>query len=203
MSKNEIEKAKLLLEFIKSHGFDPDNYDRTLELFAGANDSMSQHLTDYDQYLLSRRVDSDDLDIFGINGGYGYIDEDGEILLPKCFKNDDRFLYAPVRRPYTPFMYESPSIEDFRVIIGNHNPMIDENEELRQLMSSLNCNYSLDQFYSILLDEDSRVFSKELTALYCRLVRTINEKNGSPLYTFEQDTIDNGKIKLCLIKGSK
>ena len=74
MNKLEQRDSALFLEYIKSYGFNPNNYDSILELLQSANGSMSQFLTQYRQYLLSRQVVYSELDDLGIDGAYGYIE---------------------------------------------------------------------------------------------------------------------------------
>lgn len=81
INESNINSA-LFLQYIQAYGFDPDNYLYMLELFQSAKGSISQFLKPYRQYLLSRRVEYDELDQLGIDGAYGYFHEDG-ILVPK------------------------------------------------------------------------------------------------------------------------
>ena len=79
--------SSLFLQYIESQGFKCDDYNRILELFQSSRSSLSQYLTGFNQYLLSKSVNYDELDEMGIDGAYGYMDDFGSILVPKCFKN--------------------------------------------------------------------------------------------------------------------
>ena len=75
INESNINSA-LFLQYIQAYGFDPDNYLYMLELFQSAKGSISQFLKPYRQYLLSRRVEYDELNQLGIDGAYGYFHED-------------------------------------------------------------------------------------------------------------------------------
>ena len=56
-----------------SEGFNPNNYEKILELLQSAPLSLSKDLTKYNPYLLSDKVVYSELDEYGINGAYGYL----------------------------------------------------------------------------------------------------------------------------------
>ena len=79
MGKIEIYESKitddninsaLFLQYIEAYGFNPSNYMTIWELVQSAKGSMSQFLREYNQYLLSRKVNYNDLDALGINGDF-------------------------------------------------------------------------------------------------------------------------------------
>ena len=192
----------LFLQYIESQGFKCNDYQRILELFQSANNSLSKYLTEYNQYLLSKTVDYRKLDEIGIQGAYGYLDDFGGILIPKCFKNDERFLYDGIKRPYKKHSYGAPTIDEFDTIIGRIPS--DFNAEInQQLFASLIHNFERGQYFGLCLNTDNINDSKQLISFYQGLVEQINSRFGENIYKFEHDSIQNKGKELCLIKRSK
>lgn len=109
-------KHSLMLKYMISEGFNPNNYQRILELLQSAPLSLSKDLKQYNPYLLSKRVNYQELDYYGINGAYGYL-QNSEILVPKIIYNDDHFLYQPVKRLYKRYSYGVPSVDEFDTVV--------------------------------------------------------------------------------------
>ena len=93
----EKKDSLLMLKYMISEGFNPNNYERILELLQSAPLSLSKNLKEYNPYLLSKKVLYSELDDYGIDGAYGYL-ENSEIVVPKTIENDNRFLYRSVKR---------------------------------------------------------------------------------------------------------
>ena len=75
----------LLLKYFKEEGrFRPYYSDGLLELGQSAYNSLSRYLNEYNQYLLSEKVNYDELNELNINGAFGYLDSCG-ICVPKSF----------------------------------------------------------------------------------------------------------------------
>ena len=201
MENGEIKNSLLFLDYIISNGFNPNDYYSILELFQSADGSMSQYLTDYTQYLLSKKVRYDELDSKMIEGAYGYLDEDGSILVPKTLESDDRFLHTPVLLPYKRHSYGTPSVDDFGVIIG-HNPSRKDMQE-HELVYSLINNSRINQYFGFCTDMNDTEEVKRKIVLYSDIVRQLNDSFGDTVYTFEHDTVKDKGKELCLIKRSK
>lgn len=193
------EKSKLFLEYIQSYGFNPNNYERILEILQSADGSMSQFLTDYRQYLLSRQVDYSELDVLGIDGANGYI-ENGDILVPKSIYNDYRFLYSRRSLRLLP-IYGVPTIDDFDVMIANSTLPLEDSKYSGELLSSLTTNLNLDKYLGLCISDDDQERARFAVANYKRLTNALNAAVGEHLYTFENDTAYGNQ--LCLIKRSK
>lgn len=106
----------IMLKYMISEGFNPNNYQRILELLQSAPLSLSKDLKEYNPYLLSKRVNYQELDYYGINGAYGYL-QNSEILVPKTIYNDDHFLYQPVKRLYKRYSCNIPSVDEFDTVV--------------------------------------------------------------------------------------
>ena len=70
----EKKDSLLMLKYMISEGFNPNNYERILELLQSAPLSLSRNLKEYNPYLLSRKVLYSELDDYGIDGAYGYLE---------------------------------------------------------------------------------------------------------------------------------
>ena len=112
----EKKDSLLMLKYMVSEGFNPNNYERILELLQSAPLSLSKDLTEYNPYLLSDKVVYSELDEYGIDGAYGYL-ENSEIMVPKSLYNDDHFLYSSEKRLCQKHSYGTPSIDEFRTVI--------------------------------------------------------------------------------------
>ena len=176
--------SALFLQYIQAYGFNPDNYSYILELFQSAKGSMSQFLKQYNQFLLSRQVNYDELDGIGINGAYGYFHSDG-IVVPKTTYNDERFLHTKSKSLYTKHCYGTPTIYDFDVIIANGTSPYMNNT----------VNFSIDKYLGFCMDDTDRDLDISLRR-YEELAKDLNNTCGQ--YTFEHDTA-YGK-HLCLIR---
>lgn len=189
----------ILLDYIKNYGFKPNEYYGILELFQPVKYSISQYLGGYNQFLLSKFVTYRELDSVGINGAYGYLDNNGGIIVSKTLENDERFLNNMVLSLYKRHSYDIPTINDFETIIGRI-PFNLDNETYQQLIISLLYNREHNQYFSFCIDEDKTDYTGKIL-LYSNIVEQINNMLGKKLYTFEHDT-SQGK-ELCLIKRDK
>ena len=106
----------LMLKYMISEGFNPNSYKRILELLQSAPLSLSKDLKEYNPYLLSKKVNYQELNDYGIDGAYGYL-QNSKILVPKTIYNDDHFLYQPVKSLYKRYRYDVPSVEEFDTVV--------------------------------------------------------------------------------------
>lgn len=186
INESNINSA-LFLQYIQVYGFNPDKYLYILELFQSAKGSISQFLKSHRQYLLSRQVEYDELEQLGIDGAYGYINEDG-ILVPKTIDNDIRFLYEPLKRLYIPNSYECPTINNFDVIIANGTSPYMNNT----------ANFSQDKYLGFCMDDTDKILDISVKR-YEQLVDLINRKSKDN-YVLEHDRISSKGKELCLIR---
>lgn len=184
INKSNINSALFLL-YIETFGFNQDNYASILELFQSAEGSISQFLDKNRQYLLSRKVEYDKIDKLGINGAYGYLDENG-IVVPKTLDNDNRFLYAPVKRLYRPHGYNHPIVNNFDAIIANGFSSC--------IINAI--NLPCDTYFGFCMDYYDELL-KITTERYKKLVELMN-KASSDKYILEYDIANNKKM--CLIR---
>lgn len=179
--------SALFLKYIETYGFNPNNYHNILELFQSAKGSMSQFLRQYNQYLLSRQVNYDELDKMGINGAYGYFHSDG-IVVAKTTENDNRFLHTPVKRLYIKHIYGVPTINNFDVIIANGTSPYMNNT----------ANFGIDKYLGFCMDDTDENLAISFER-YEYLVNLLNRQSQEE-YTLEHDTLSSKGKQLCLVK---
>lgn len=177
--------SALFLLYIESFGFDQDHYAQILELHQSAEGSISQFLDKNKQYLLSRNLEYSKIDRLGINGAYGYLDENG-IVVPKTLGNDNRFLHMPAKKLYKPHGYNYPSINDFDVIIVNGFSSC--------IINAI--NFSCDTYLGFCTDYYD-VLLNYMLEKYKKAVELMN-KVSSNKYILEYDTLNSKK--LCLVR---
>lgn len=173
--------SALFLDYIESKGFDPRNYNYILELVQSAKGSMSQFLSGYQQYLLSRLISYPELDALSIDGAFGYMEENG-ICVPKTLRNDDRFLYTPHKTLVKKHGYGCPTIDEFDVIIANGVCPYLKNV----------ANFSQDKFLGFCMDKDDVNLLINIR-FYEELLQEL-EKRTRDSYVLEHDT-DNFRSK--------
>lgn len=164
----------LLLKYLMDEGkFKPGYCEGILELGSAANNSLSKYLVQYyNQYLLSEKVEYDEMNALGINGANGYLTEFG-ICVPKSFYNDQHFIYDAPKAPYIRHGYDVPTIEKFDTIICSgvsedlqyvrnftHDFYIGYCENLNNLEKLKKCR----TFYSYLLNS-YKLYNKDVTML--------------------------------------
>lgn len=118
MEKQEKYKddSFLFLEFAKEHGFKPRRNEQILELFHGASDSVSKYLTkECKPFLLSKKVQYDELDDFDLIGAKGRLEEMNGILISKSDEGKRYFRQHDI--------VLKPWVDDFNSLIAyeNHN----------------------------------------------------------------------------------
>lgn len=93
----KLDNATLFLSYlIKELGFNPNNYEQILELNQDVLGSVSLLLKQPQQFLLSKKVDYDELHKADICGAYGYVQKEG-LFIPESPQADDHFFggYVP------------------------------------------------------------------------------------------------------------
>ena len=134
----EKKDSLLMLKYMVSEGFNPNNYERILELLQSAPLSLSKNLTEYNPYLLSDKVVYSELDECGIDGAYGYL-KNSEIMVPKSLYNDNHFLYSSEKRLYQKHSYGTPSIDEFQTVIFLEDSLEEKSNEIyNAIKNSLN-----------------------------------------------------------------
>jgi len=139
------------LNYLCSYGLNLNDNPNILELFQSAGCSLSQHLVNNNQFLLSDKVKYDELDSNGIVGATGHLNESGNIFVPKTLDNDDRFLYTPVKSLYKKHSYGIPTINEFNTIIGYFVVKSFENRK-KELFYSLINNSDINQYFCFSVD---------------------------------------------------
>ncbi len=120
----KLDNAALFLSYlIKELGFNPNDYEQILELNQDVLSSVSLLLKQPQQFLLSKKVDYDELHKADICGAYGYLQKEG-LFIPESVEADDHFFggYMPkgLRKRYC---YAYPKIDkngsEYDAVISN------------------------------------------------------------------------------------
>ena len=169
----------IFLDYIKSYGFDPNNYKYILELVQSAPKSMSQFLKEYKQYLVSSKVNYEELDKIGIDGAFGYLFQNG-LLIPKTIANEDRFSKR--------INYSYPTTQDFDVIIANGTSI--------NLLNTT--NFSHDKYIGFCMDSYDENLDSSI--LSCKMLYDELEKKSSDNYVILHDKMSSKGKELYLVK---
>jgi len=171
---SKIINAYLFKEYIESKGFNPERYNQLLELNQDVLGSVSALLKDYQQFLLSTRVNYNELQSVRIYGANGFIEKDG-IFVPKTIEADDHFFggYLP-KVPYIRHWYEYPKIgEDFceyDVTISNG---ISEEDQFDLILRS-----NMDLFLGDVLDTNDKNYALNKKQLLMKLSQIRDNSTG-------------------------
>ena len=189
----EKKDSLLMLKYMISEGFNPNNYERILELLQSAPLSLSKDLVQYNPYLLSNKVVYSELDEYGIDGAYGYL-ENSEILVPKSIYNDNHFLHSSVKRLYKKHSYGIPHIDEFGTVILFED-LLEENKKNigNAINNSLNIKNSFFGFITPMYSESDKNNNKLIQQLI----------SPSQDFKVSYETISEDNKKLYLLKRKK
>lgn len=177
-----------------SEGFNPNNYEKILELLQSAPLSLSKDLTKYNPYLLSDKVVYSELDEYGINGAYGYL-QNSEIVVPKTIENDMRFLYTPNKIPYKKHSYGAPSINEFDVAVFCEDSLAENFTNIyKTIINSLNLN---NVYFGFVTEMYPKIDHGDQRLVYV-FNQLMNKFNSG--YKLSYETISEENKKLYLIK---
>lgn len=189
----EKRDSLLMLKYMISEGFNPDNYERILELLQSAPLSLSKNLKDYNPYLLSDKVVYSELDEYGIDGAYGYL-ENSEIMVPKSIYNDNHFLYSPEKRLYQKHSYGTPSINEFDAAVFVEDSLEEKTDKIYKTISnSLNFKSS---YFGFITEMYPKIDHGDQRLVYV-FHQSMNQLNN---YKLSYETISEENKKLYLIK---
>jgi len=186
--------SQLLLEYMMTEGFNPNNYRKILELLQSAPNSISKYLTDNNQYLLSKNVVYSELEEYQIEGANGYLIKNG-IFVPKSLENDMHFLHNASIVPYQRQSYNYPTIDEFDSIIFSQS-MITPNT-LYALANSANLNH--DKYFGFVINNDEKKEDKKGLINGCFEIISAYDNN----YRLTHETVSEENKEVYLIKKKK
>ena len=191
----EKKDSLLMLKYMISEGFNPNNYERILELLQSAPLSLSKNLKEYNPYLLSKKVLYSELDDYGIDGAYGYL-ENSEIVVPKTIENDNRFLYRPVKRLYQKHSYGTPLIDEFGAVVFLQDSLEENSDKIYNavLAKKENIKVLLQTYFGDIMYPKIDHGDQRLVYVFHQLM---NQLDG---YKLSYETISEENKKLYLIK---
>ena len=188
----EKKDSLLMLKYMVSEGFNPNNSERVLELLQSAPLSLSKNLTEYNPYLLSDKVVYSELDEYGIDGAHGYL-ENSEIMVPKSIYNDNRFLHS-VQRLHPKHSYGVPTIDEFGTVIFFEDSVEEKTNEIyNAIKNSLNFK---DLYFGFITEMYPLIDYGDQRLVYV-FHQLMNQSDG---YKLSYETISEENKKLYLIK---
>ena len=184
--KELLVSSKQFLEYLESQKFNPEFYEKILELNQGVDTSISSFLEGDNQFLLSTKVDYQDIIDSGICGAYGYVREDG-IYVPKTLEGDRYFFGGHLPKVLYPrYSYEYPALRedrcDYDVVVSKGLSKEDKFDLI------INSNLSL--FLGDVLDLNDEDYKEVRKELVCRLYK-IRSDNYNMSITAERDSSSN------------
>lgn len=192
LKEKQTDKATMFYEFMCANGYNPEDY-YNLELNRPVSNSISKNMSEYKQFLLSRKVEYEDLEKYGIKGARGCIEEKGEILVPKSLSADRYFRMNNPMVPYVRHGYGYPDLSEFNSIISYHNWDDHTMSQLGQIQSVL-FNENLAYYIGFIADRDD-ITIKNKIKLFNLLLNLIND---SSIYEHKmiKDTSDDKEFYL-------
>ncbi len=186
----------LMLDYMVSEGFNPSNYERVLELSQSAPNSISKDLVHFcNQYLLSKEVRYPELEAYGIDGAFGYV-ENNNICVPHSKYNDNHFLHTAGNRLYQKHNYGIPSMDEFGAIISYEDRIGDGN-----FASVLTNTLGMEEkFFGFIKQKES--YTKNEKFFIERCVGIMNQKSPYT-YVLAHDIISEKNKEVYLIKRKK
>ncbi len=184
----------LMLEYMKSEGFNPNNHERVLELLQSAPLSLSKDLTKYNPFLLSDKVVYLELEEYGIDGAYGYL-ENSEIIVPKSLYNDEHFLNTKILRPHEKFNYGIPHISEFDVAVFCEDSIEEKSTNIyKTIVNSLSFN---NVYFGFITEMYPKIDfnDKRLVYIFHQLLNQLDSG-----YKLSYETVSEENKKLYLIK---
>lgn len=154
------DKSLMFYEFIESNGFNPNNCN-ILELNRSVSDSISKNMKEYEQFLLSRKVQYNELEKYGIKGASGYMEGRGEIFVPKSLEADKYFRINNPKIPFRKYGYVYPDLYEFNSIISYHNWSDSTMSQYEQIQSAL-YNENLEYYIGFIADKDDITIDKKI-----------------------------------------
>lgn len=189
----EKKDSLLMLKYMISEGFNPNNYERILELLQSAPLSLSKNLKEYNPYLLSKKVLYSELDDYGIDGAYGYL-ENSEIVVPKTIENDNRFLYRPVKRLYQKHSYGTPLIDEFGAVVFLQDSLEENSNKIYNAVKN-SINFK-NLYFGFITEMYPKIDHGDQRLVYV-FHQLMNQLDG---YKLSYETISEENKKLYLIK---
>ena len=192
---NNEDDAKLLLEYMILNGFSPRSYHNILELNQTVNNSLSKYLKDYKQFLLSTKVNYQELLETNIKGARGYLDRNDGIVIPKSIMGDEYFkTINPIALDGSRGRYKGPNVNDFYYVISNGYY---SNDQLLDLINTFKYNVH-ERFFGLVVDRNSYDYYKVLISF--KYLFDFIKKELDDNYVMESDKISSLDKEIYLIK---
>ena len=184
----------LFFEFLIENGFNPNNYKNILELNNSVSESISKYINKYPQFLLSSKVEYNELLKYNVKGARGWIEEKTGIVVPKTVVATEYFRKINSENKSQRHIFDYPGISDFNSVIAYHNWT---QEDLKQIISIL--NYPTENYYIGFMTEFNDINLKEKLEFYRLILKVINE-TAMTEHELVYESIRSKNKKLYLIR---
>ena len=189
--KELLNSSKQFLQYLESQKFNPEFYEKILELNQGVDTSISSLLKGDNQFLLSTKVDYQEVIDSGIRGAYGYVREDG-IYVPKTLEGDMYFFGGHLPKALYPrYSYEYPALKearcDYDVVVSKGLSKEDKFDLI------INSNIAL--FLGDVLDLTKEDYEEVRKELVCKLYRLRSDSFNINIST-DRDSTQNKEFIL-------
>lgn len=192
LKEKQTDKALMFYEFMRANGYKPEDY-YNLELNRPVSNSISKNMSEYKQFLLSRKVEYEDLEKYGIKGAKGCVEERGEILVPKSLLADRYFRMNNPMVPYARHGYGYPDLSEFNSIISYHNWDDHAMSQFGQVQSVLS-NKNLVYYIGFITDKDDLSIENKIK-IFNILLNLINDCSIHE-HKMIKDTLDDKEFYL-------
>lgn len=189
--KELLNSLKQFLQYLESQKFNPEFYEKILELNQGVYTSLSSFLEGDNQFLLSTKVDYQEVIDSGIRGAYGYVREGG-IYVPKSSEGDRYFLGGHLPKVLYPrYSYEYPILREDRC---DYDAVVSKGLS-KEDKFDLIINSNMALFLGDVLDLTAENYEETRKELVCKLYRLKSDSFNMIINT-ERDSANNKEYVL-------
>ena len=193
--------TNIFLDFLIANGFRPENYQNILEIDQSVPNSISKHLKDYRQFLLSKKVDYSELVSYQIKGANGYINQKGGITVPISEESDEYFKALAIQSKIychkkIPYFY--PNITDFDALIAYYDLTIDHQFSIEQVVNAT-IPFIENHFIGFITDSHNEMQNAQKLAIFSMLLEIL-QSNSRQEYTMIHDSLKGQEKELYLMK---
>ncbi len=195
------ENTKIFLDFLIANGFRPENYQNILEIDQDVPNSISKHLKDYRQFLLSKKVDYSELVSYQIKGANGYINQKGGITVPISEESDEYFKALAIQSKIychkkIPYFY--PNITDFDALIAYYDLTTNYQLSIEQVVNAT-IPFIENHYIGFITDSNNEVQNTQKLAIFSMLLEIL-QSNSRQEYTMIHDSLKGQEKELYLMK---
>lgn len=193
--------TNIFLDFLIANVFQAENYQNILEIDQAVPNSISKHLKDYRQFLLSKKVDYSELVSYQIKGANGYINQKGGITVPISEESDEYFKSLAIQSKIychkkIPYFY--PNITDFDALIAYYDLTTNYQFSIEQVVNAT-IPFIENHFIGFITDSNNEMQNAQKLAIFSMLLEIL-QSNSRQDYTMIHDSLKGQEKELYLMK---